>query len=65
MSVFRITRSLFIVYPFFWGVGDCYDVLAAVGAPPEALRWWSALLVIVLMATNGVDLRFLDVLACL
>ena len=26
-SVFRIGNSLFLIYPFFWGVGGCYDVL--------------------------------------
>jgi hypothetical protein len=26
-SVFRIGNSMFLIYPFFWGVGGCYDVL--------------------------------------
>ena len=26
-SVFRIGNSVFLIYPFFWGVGGCYDVL--------------------------------------
>jgi hypothetical protein len=26
-SAFRIGNSLFLIYPFFWGVGGCYDVL--------------------------------------
>jgi hypothetical protein len=35
-------------------VGAYYDVLVTVGAPPEALRWWSALLVVGLMVLSGV-----------
>jgi hypothetical protein len=26
-TTFRIGNSVFIIYPFFWGVGGCYDVL--------------------------------------
>lgn len=27
VSVFRITNNILIIYPFFWGVGACWDVL--------------------------------------
>ncbi len=26
-SVFRITKNVLIIYPFFWGIGACWDVL--------------------------------------
>ncbi|MEW6041397.1 MAG: CPBP family glutamic-type intramembrane protease [Elusimicrobiota bacterium] len=26
-SVFRITNNILIIYPFFWGIGACWDVL--------------------------------------
>jgi len=35
MSVFRTTRNLLIVYPFFWGVGACWDVLVHFGTAPD------------------------------
>ncbi|MBI5956564.1 MAG: hypothetical protein HY871_06130 [Chloroflexi bacterium] len=54
MTVFRTTRNLLIVYPFFWGVGACWDVLVQFGAAPERLRWSNALVVLVLMALTGV-----------
>lgn len=54
MGVFRTTRSLLIVYPFFWGVGACWDVLVQFGTAPEQLRWSNALVVLGLMALAGV-----------
>ncbi|MFH0790040.1 MAG: CPBP family glutamic-type intramembrane protease [Candidatus Omnitrophota bacterium] len=39
-SVFRITRNALIIYPFFWGVGACWDVLVRFGAM-EALEEWA------------------------
>lgn len=57
MSVFRISRSLLILYPFFWGVGAGYDLLVTVGAPPETLRWSNALVVLGLMVVTGVYLK--------
>lgn len=54
MTVFHYTRSLLIIYPFFWGVGACWDVLVQFGAAPERLRWSNALVVLGLMALAGV-----------
>jgi len=54
MSVFRTTRNLLIVYPFFWGVGACWDVLVHFGTAPERLRWSNGLVVLGLMALAGV-----------
>ena len=34
-AVFRLTLNLLIVYPFFWGVGGCWDVLVGSSAIDE------------------------------
>ncbi|MEW6406140.1 MAG: hypothetical protein AB1649_30515, partial [Chloroflexota bacterium] len=54
MSVFRTTRSLLILYPLFWGVGACWDVLVQYGTAPEQLRWSYALVALGLMALAGI-----------
>jgi membrane protease YdiL (CAAX protease family) len=53
MTVFRYTRNLLILYPFYWGVGACWDVLVQFGAAPEQLRWTNALVVLGLMVVAG------------
>ncbi|PKP60865.1 hypothetical protein CVT91_04380 [Candidatus Atribacteria bacterium HGW-Atribacteria-1] len=50
MSVFRTTKNILIVYPFFWGVGACWDVLVSFGAM-ERLEdaWIKGVVVLILM----------------
>ena len=49
-SVFRTTKNVLIIYPFFWGVGACWDVLVSFGAM-ERLRdaWIKAIITLILM----------------
>lgn len=49
-SVFRITKNALIIYPFFWGVGACWDVLVSFGAM-KALEgaWIKGLITLILM----------------
>ena len=49
-SVFRITKNALIIYPFFWGVGACWDVLVSFGAIKELEgAWIKGLVTLVLM----------------
>lgn len=49
-SVFRTTQNALIIYPFFWGVGACWDVLVNFGAI-EALQgaWIKGVVILILM----------------
>lgn len=49
-SVFRITKNALIIYPFFWGVGACWDVLVSFGAMKELEgAWVKGLVTLILM----------------
>jgi len=49
-SVFRITKNALIIYPFFWGVGACWDVLVSFGAMEELEgAWIKGLVILILM----------------
>jgi len=48
-SVFRITKNALIIYPFFWGVGACWDVLVSFGAMKELEGAWINGLVTLIM----------------
>ena len=51
-SVFRITKNILIIYPFFWGVGACWDVLVSFGAMKEFIEvgiWIHGLITLILM----------------
>jgi len=39
MIIFRTVRSILIIYPFFWGVGACWDVLEQFGMDPKDIYW--------------------------
>ncbi|MBL7067017.1 MAG: hypothetical protein ISS29_04055 [Candidatus Marinimicrobia bacterium] len=50
MVVFRTTKNILIVYPFFWGVGACWDVLVSFGAIEELEgAWIKGLITLILM----------------
>jgi len=52
-SVFRITRNVLIIYPFFWAVGACWDVL--VQSEAKGIEniyydiWVRAIIILILM----------------
>ncbi len=49
-SVFRITKNALIIYPFFWGVGACWDVLVSFGAIGKLEgAWINGLVTLILM----------------
>lgn len=51
-SVFRITKNVFIIFPFFWGLGATWDVLVNFGAKEQLQGFWTltkTILVLVLM----------------
>ncbi len=58
MSIFRTTKNILIVYPFFWGVGACWDVLVTFGAM-ERLEdaWIKGVVVLILMIIFAIYLR--------
>ena len=50
MSVFRTTKNPLVVYPFFWGVGACWDVLVTFGAIDRLEdAWIKGVVVLILM----------------
>lgn len=58
-SVFRTTKNVLIIYPFFWGVGACWDVLVSFGAM-ERLQdaWIKAIITLILMIIFAGYLRW-------
>lgn len=59
-SVFRITKNVFIIFPFFWGVGATWDVLVSFGAQEQLQGIWTltkAITVLVLMVVFSMNLK--------
>lgn len=40
-SVYRITRNVFIIFPFFWGIGATWDVIVNFGAGSSLEGSWT------------------------
>lgn len=58
MSVFRVTKNILIVYPFFWGVGACWDVLVTFGAIERLENAWiKGIIILILMTIFAFYLR--------
>ena len=53
MSIFRAARSIWIIYPFFWGVGACWDVLVQFGLEASAIRWANTFWIVGLFVLAG------------
>lgn len=49
LSVFYITQNIFIIFPFFWGVGAIWDVLINSKAGSSLLNFDSFLIALVLL----------------
>lgn len=59
-SVFRITRNILIIYPFFWGVGGCWDVLVKYGAAENVYHdpWIRGVVILMFMVIFMVYTRW-------
>ncbi|GAH75917.1 unnamed protein product, partial [marine sediment metagenome] len=40
-SVFRITKNVLIIYPFFWGIGATWDVFVNFGVMKQLQGTWT------------------------
>ena len=60
-SVFRITRNVLIIYPFFWGVGACWDVLVqsqVIESQDLQGAWIRGIIVLILMIIFAIYLKW-------
>lgn len=57
--VFRLGKSALLIYPFFWGVGGCYDVLVQSQVVSELVYpgWRSGLLIVLLAVVLPLALK--------
>ena len=53
MVTFRAVRSIWIIYPFFWGVGACWDVLVQFGLDAAEVRWANTFWIVGLFVLAG------------
>lgn len=53
MVTFRAARSIWIIYPFFWGVGACWDVLVRFGMDAAEIRWVNTFWIVGLFVLTG------------
>jgi len=54
MITFRTVRSVWIIYPFFWGVGACWDVLVQFGLPAGEIPWVDTFWIVAFFILTGI-----------
>jgi membrane protease YdiL (CAAX protease family) len=59
-GVFRTTRNILIIYPFFWAVGGCWDVLVKYGAAENVYHdpWTRGIVILMFMVIFMVYIRW-------